>query len=294
MGTGGIRSKVAKTRFEEDLNKILAEQKGVYFPIKASLHERLMKRKTSPKLLYPNPDDEFCFEKIGPNYSIISQYEEQIKDAMRKGIPIFAEPLTVEKIRPKGYLILNGHHRWAAAMRLGINKVPISIINLAQAADIRDMLKNSANKKRAVFDLDEVLLCSPSDPYTEKAPGFPFNIRFNKTLRLGVPALFFFLKQHGYDIWVYSANYYSYDDIRALFMYYRVQVDGAITGMRKRSQAQKKMRALIAGRYETTVHIDNDSVLVAKHGPEEYSLSGSPGDWSGEIMDIVKGFGVDE
>ena len=184
-------------------------------------------------------------------------------------------------------------HRWAAALRMGIKKVPIHIINLAQAADIREMLKSSFNNKRAVFDLDEVLLCSPSEPYTEKPPGFPFSIRFNKTLRLGVPALFFFLKQHGYDIWVYSANYYSYDDVRALFLHYRAQIDGAITGMRKRSQMQKKMGALIAGKYDTTIHIDNDSVLVAKNGPEEYNLSGNPRDWSSEIMDVVKGFDTD-
>ena len=285
---------MAKTRFEEDLNGMLAEQRGVYFPVKASLTERLMKKKASPKILHPNPDDEFCFESVGPNYRIISEYEEQIKDALRKGVPIFNDPITVEKTRPKGYLILNGHHRWAAALRLGVKTVPIHIINLAQAADVRDMLKSSANNKRAVFDLDEVLLRSPSDPYTEKAPGFPFNLRFSKTLRLGVPALFFFLKQHGYDIWVYSANFYSYDDVRALFLHYRAQVDGAITGMRKKSQMQKKMGALIAGKYKTTIHIDNDSVLVAKNGPEEYSLSGNPGDWSGEIMDIVKGFGADE
>ena len=89
---------------------------------------------------------------------------------------------------------------------------------------------------------------------------------------------------------MYSANYYSYDDVKLLFRYYHAVIDGAITGMRKRSQMQKKIGALLASKYAITLHIDNDSVLLARNNHEYYELSGKARDWSGEIMDVVKGF----
>ncbi len=285
---------MADTRFEADLKAMLAEQKGVYFPVRASPFERLLVFKASPKALYPNADDEFSMSGIGPNYNIISDYEYKIRDAMRRGHPPFDEALVVEKMRPKGYLLINGHHRWAAALRMGLKKVPIQVVNLAQASDIRSFLKGSDFDKRAVFDLDEVLLRPKEDPFLERAPHFPYNLRLQGRLRLGVPALFNFLKQEGYDIWVYSSNFYSFDDVKAFFRHYSAPVDGAITGMRKKSQMKKNMGSLIAEKYKTTLHIDNDSVLVAKSAPEEYSLSNNPREWSGEIIDIVKGFKPDE
>ncbi len=285
---------MAETRFEADLREKLELQRGVYFPVRAHLSERLLVKKASPKDLLPNAEDEFCVQGIGPNYGIISGYEEKIKDALRRDVPFFDEPILVEKLRPKGYLIINGHHRWAAALRMGLKKVPISIVNLAQAMDIRKILIESDNDKRAVFDLDEVLFRSPDDPYLEKPLRFPLNLRFHERIRLGVPALFCFLKQEGYDIWVYSANYYSYDDVKLLFLHYSAVIDGAITGIRKRSQIKKKTGALFKEKYSATLHIDNDSVLVAQNNPEYHVLSGNARDWSSEIMDIVKGFRVNE
>ncbi|MBP3241914.1 MAG: ParB N-terminal domain-containing protein [Oribacterium sp.] len=35
----------------------------------------------------------------------------------------WGDPIIVEKMYPDGYMILNGHHRWAAATRLGLKKV---------------------------------------------------------------------------------------------------------------------------------------------------------------------------
>ncbi|MCR4657435.1 MAG: ParB N-terminal domain-containing protein [Lachnospiraceae bacterium] len=281
---------MAETRFEATLREKLEQQRGVYFPVKASLAERLLKTQASPEILLPNAEDEFCMSGIGPNYGIISGYEDKIRDAQRKDQPVLDEPLIVEKMRPKGYLLINGHHRWAAALRMGIKKIPIKIVNLAQGMDIRKIINESDHDKRAVFDLDEVLLRSPDDPFLEKPLRFPYNLRFHKRIRLGVPALFYFLKQEGYDIWVYSANYYSYDDVKLLFRHYSAVIDGAITGMRKRSQMQKKFGSILSGKYKTTLHIDNDSVLLAQNNPEYYALNGNARDWSSEIMDVVKGF----
>ena len=37
------------------------------------------------------------------------------------------EPLPVQKISPDGYLILNGHHRWAAAHLSGMKSIDVEI-----------------------------------------------------------------------------------------------------------------------------------------------------------------------
>ncbi|MCR5403892.1 MAG: hypothetical protein K6E91_08775 [Butyrivibrio sp.] len=63
-----------KTRFEIMLEEKVNEQKGIYYPIRASLLERLLVRSISPEALHPNEADEFCFPDIGPNYQIISNY----------------------------------------------------------------------------------------------------------------------------------------------------------------------------------------------------------------------------
>ncbi|WP_022760235.1 ParB/RepB/Spo0J family partition protein [Butyrivibrio sp. AD3002] len=62
----------------------------------------------------------------------------------------FSEPIVVEKVSPDGYLILNGHHRWAAARNAGLQNVPVEIVNLTQEDDIRKMLKNSDRQKRVM------------------------------------------------------------------------------------------------------------------------------------------------
>ena len=69
---------------------------------------------------------------------------------------IMDDPITVEKVHPDGYMILNGHHRWAAAMRVGIKMIPVKIVNLTNEVDIEKMLRASNNDKRATLDLDEV------------------------------------------------------------------------------------------------------------------------------------------
>ena len=104
---------------DEEINKV----KGVYYPVRASFFRRKFCKKASCHALHPNPEDEFCFPDIGPNYGIISKYQEQYRRGAQfktgfeeSGID---EPLMVQKVKPDGYMILNGHHRWAAALRSG-------------------------------------------------------------------------------------------------------------------------------------------------------------------------------
>ena len=79
------------------------------------------------------------------------------------------EPVMVEKTRPDGYMILNGHHRWAAAYRVGLRKLKIKIVDLTTQRDIRKMLENATSDKRVTLDLDEVVFRPATDPYLEQS-----------------------------------------------------------------------------------------------------------------------------
>ena len=285
---------MAKTEFEKKIYDDVQKQKGTSFTVKASLLERLLVRKTACSNLHPNAEDEFTFESVGPSMRIIGEYEEKFRYNQRHNQPIFDDALIVEKLHPKGYLLLNGHHRWAAAMRCQIKKVPIKIVNLAQDSDIKKILENSKHDKRVTLDLDEVIFRSDNDKYVEAVPKFRL-IKFKKKLKLGVPALFHYLSKQGYDIWVYSAQYYSIDDIQRFFRAYSVHVDGIITGTEKRkasnSASAVQREKMIAAKYKQTLHIDNDMVLMtgdvegAKY--KKYDLNVPADEWSRKAIDII-------
>ena len=92
--------------------------------IKASLWERLTKKKVNVDKLYQNPLDDFSDPKIGPSYSAVSEYMKEIGNSGK-----ISEPITVQKLASGGYEIVNGHHRWLAAIKSGLKKVPIRIKN---------------------------------------------------------------------------------------------------------------------------------------------------------------------
>ena len=150
-----------------------------------------MVRKISPFKLHPNPDDEFCNPKIGPNYQIISGYEQKIRSSLPYDIPPFDEPLIVQKITPGGYMLLNGHHRWAAARSCDMDPVPIKIVNLTSESDVQQMLSESDRTKRVTFDLDEVVFSS-EEGYYEIIPQSLLGKKVKEQIRLGIPALFRF------------------------------------------------------------------------------------------------------
>ena len=285
-----------KTEFEVWLQNEIESQKGLYVPVKASLFERLMVTNLPCQSIHPNPDDEFCFPEVGPSYRIISEYENEFRQNIQNGYPAVKEPLMVGKVHPSGYMLINGHHRWAAAMKAGLKKVPVKVINMTTDDDIRRMIENSQHDKRITLDLEEVVLRDASDPYIEKVPGLRGSGK-NHRMRLGIPALLHHFNTHGYDIWVYSANYYSIDDVQRYFRRYSVNVDGIITGTSKKkvseSEAEKNMARLIANKYSQTVHIDNDMVLVTHSQSkdfEEYPIEVTGADWSKEIMDKSKSY----
>ncbi len=110
---------MAKTDFDKYIAERIKENQGVLVPVKASLFELMFVKKADPKKRHPNPGDEFCDPAIGPNYKIISEYMEKITRRSAADPEPWEEPLIVEKVHPEGYMLLNGHHRWAAVLKTG-------------------------------------------------------------------------------------------------------------------------------------------------------------------------------
>ena len=286
---------MARSKFDEFIADEISKQKGVYIPVRAGLIERLFVRKAKCTDLHPNAEDEFSIPSVGPSYRIIGEYEKKFREALQFERRVFDEPLTVEKLRPNGYLLLNGHHRWAAAMRCNIKKVPIKIINVATESDIKKILEKSQHDKRVTLDLDEVVFRPENYKYLEKKFIFPLNLRMKQRIRLGIPALFYFLAKNGYDIWVYAADYYSIDDIQKFFRAYSVHVDGIITGVANRDQNQTesalRMEKLIANKYKKTLHIDNDLILVTRGRTgefEEFQIDSSEEEWAKKAISVIE------
>ena len=204
------------------------------------------------------------------------------------------EPVMVEKTRPDGYMILNGHHRWAAAYRVGLRKLKIKIVDLTTQRDIRKMLENATSDKRVTLDLDEVVFRPATDPYLEQSLRFPLNRIYKERIRRGIIALFHLLNEKGYDIWVYSAQYYSLNYLVYFFRHYHVHVTGIVTGTARKTagaeEEKKETEKMMEGRYRTTLHIDNNMVLQTHRDSrefEEYRLSGSAEGWSREVIDVI-------
>ena len=282
------------TKFDAFIAEEIKKIKGVYVPVKAGILRRALIRWAPCKKLHPNPDDEFCMPKVGPNYGIISDYMNRFREERRHSRQYCDERLVVERIRPDGYLILNGHHRWAAALRLGYGRIPIEIVDLTDETDIREILKNSKHDKRVALDLDEVVFVSGDVP-AEKPLPFPTRKVYKERLRLGVPALFRYLNKNGYDVWVYTAGYYSADYIRRPFKKYHVHISGAVTGLGRKTadgaKVRKEMETLIGNKYPVTIHVDNDMLLRVSGATKEvgeYGIGGASAEWSQRVMEIIK------
>ena len=280
------------------LDQLLKEEldhyRGLYVPVKSGILRRALIRRLSPRRLHPNPEDEFCNPRIGPNYSIISKYERIYmgQDDFEANNIYDEERLSVERVRPDGYMILNGHHRWAAARKLGKRLLPVHVVNLTREEDVQASLDRSTNTRRVTLDLDEVVFRGRKGDAAEKHLPFPWSLLYKQPMRLGVPALFRFLEKDGYDVWVYTSKYLSMEYLERYFSAYRTAVSGVVTGMshNSRKDSRGKMAALLRDRYTVTVHIDRNSVLRVDRETgkyDEYPLSGSGGSWSREIMDIV-------
>lgn len=278
--------------FQDYLKQEIDNTKGISVPVRAGFLRRILIRRTACKNLHPNPEDEFCSPTIGPNAQIISKYCKEFRRfGTKPSIEYTCEPLTVEKIRPSGYMILNGHHRWAAGIMTRQRSLPIQIVDLPMEEDIQRMLQASRNDRRVTLDLDEVVFRSEGEGPVEKLPFF-LRLRYKQRLRLGIPALFRFLNNKGYDIWVYSAKYYSFRQIQALFMLYGTRVTGVVTGTAGKGRlVHERLKESVSEHYPTTIHIDAHGILKVdsrNKDYEEYDLNETGAQWSRQIMDLIE------
>ena len=287
---------MAGTELDKYIAAEIAKYKGVAFPLKSGPLRRALIKRTDCKKLHPNPADEFSMPEVGPNYSIISKYERQLINAdVDKYFD--HDPLIVERMYPDGYMILNGHHRWAAALRTKSPAIAINIVNLTQEEDIEKMIAKGKNDKRITLDLDEVVFATDEDDEIDIEQGlrFPFDHFYKERLRTGIPALFNFFKLQGYDIWVYTSHYYSMEHLAGLFKRYHARVTGVVTGTARpggsaTKQVQENIKKLIAQKYRYTLHIDKNMVLQTYSGTgefNEYEIKLQGSNWSGAIMKIV-------
>ena len=107
---------LGNSEFDNYIAEEIQKYNGVSMPLKTGILRRLLVTRVGCKRLHPNPNDEFSRPEIGPSYRIISDYEKKF---LHYGCPsdfcvMGLDPIVVERMHPDGYMILNGHHRWAA------------------------------------------------------------------------------------------------------------------------------------------------------------------------------------
>ena len=120
----GYTDKLSR-RIQDDVAKYKDRRETV----RASILEVLTVRFLSPDQMHPNPEDEFCDPDVGPNESIVEKYVDEARSNLKSGADSFDEAILVAKMKEGGYLIINGHHRWAAAVKVELNRVRVAIAN---------------------------------------------------------------------------------------------------------------------------------------------------------------------
>ena len=96
---------------------------------RANFIDILTVRHLSPDKMHANPDDDFCNPKVGPNEEIVDKYIEEARRDMEVGEMSFDEAIMVAKLENGEYMIVNGHHRWAAAIKVGLTQVRVVVVN---------------------------------------------------------------------------------------------------------------------------------------------------------------------
>ena len=113
------------TRIKKDVEKYSGKRQTV----RASIIDIMTVRHLSPDQMHANPDDDFVNPKVGPNEEIIEKYIEEARRDMEMGAMSFDEPIMVAKLENGEYMIVNGHHRWTAAIKVGLTQVRVVVVN---------------------------------------------------------------------------------------------------------------------------------------------------------------------
>lgn len=281
--------------YQEFVLDDLKKYEGLTRPLKASLPERLLVRKMLTKRLHPNPKDEFSMPEIGPNYEIVQSYVEKLAPIMqpysyRPAKPEEIDRLIVEKIKPHGYMLLNGHHRWLAACMVHLKTVPIKIVNITHEDEILEAMRRTENRICVSLDLDEVIITADGEKHTESLPGNPLRLLYPERIREGVPALIDALQHLGCDIWVYTGQYKSASAIRRHLSLYGIRVDGIVNGLKDRKPASR-ISEHFTERYDVSVHVDVEGIICVDTKNKSYDaveLVKGKTAWASEAISVIR------
>lgn len=268
----------------------LKDYAGLGHPVKSNFIARTFVKNLEISKLHPNPDDEFSVPEIGPNDTIISNYESYFRRMMLHGMNPFDDPVYVTRLSTGGYLILNGHHRWYAAHRTSMNKLPVKLVNVTPAESIIAAVNRSGKNMCASFDLDEVLFTDGVSSPAERDLPFPLKNIYPQRLRKNATVLIHELQSLGCDIWVYTGDFYSDLYLKLFFMLHGIHIDGIISG-KMSSKVRKVIQNAFAEKYNYSLHIDNDGVLCVNTKTKEYETVDFPKDdnvWAVEAYTTLR------
>ena len=264
----------------------MARYVGLTKPVRATILERLLTKKLSVDKLHPNPYDEFSETDVGPNYDIINNYADSMRTALWQSKDVIKEPIIVEKMSVGGYMILNGHHRWMAAHRTGVKKVPVQVVNVAPDEEIFAAISKSKNIKCVSIDLDEVLLADRST-YPEKVKMSLLSKKmFPKILRFNAGALINELRREGFDVWVYTRGFHSSEYINFLMKHQHTKVDGIVNGLSRR-KSKEGLRNAFINKYKYSLHVDNAGIICVNNAIREcdtYDIDTTQNNWAADVM----------
>lgn len=270
----------------------LKNYKGLTHPVKSSILSRIKPKYINPAKLHPNPDDEFSMDTVGPSWTIISNYEESIRMHMQRGEDIFDhEPIIVVKLDKGGYMILNGHHRWMASLKLRVAKVPIKIVNITLDEDIYKVINKSTRNKCVTIDFDEVLFSDDFQETSEKIP-FPQNLIYKKNIRDKASLLIQEFQRLGFDVWIYTGGYLSEQYIKGLFFINKCHVDGIVNGINGKRNAQK-LRDVFRTKYDTILHVDNEAITFVNTRTKKFDvldINASSEEWASATVSLAGDF----
>ena len=262
--------------YYEKVVKDVEKYNGIRKIVKTNFIERWATKYSAPEHLHPNPEDEFSIESIGPNMEIVSNYVQEVKFLQsHPPMDIYEDPLIVQKMEPDGYMLLNGHHRWFAALRMNAKKVHIRIVNMINENDVHRMTSDTENTKLVTFDFDEVLIAPDDNNQAPLVFSF-FKEKYNERLRIGAPEVIKAFQSKGYDVCVYTAGYFDEEDFKNFFSMYKIEVKIIVNGLNeKRGNAAGKadnLKELLKNKYKQIVHVDNETIYDVDHVTHNYEM----------------------
>ena len=260
-------------------------------PVKSPIVLRINSWKIDPRKLHPNPEDEFSITDVGPNWNIIGDYEKSVRFHDKRKEDLFEDPIIAVRLDKGGYMILNGHHRWMACLKLRIPKVPVKIVNITQDDDIYKVINKSKRDKCVTIDFDEVLF---ADAFQDNAPDMPFplSLIYKKNIRDNASLLIREFQRMGYDVWVYTGSYLSQQYIEGLFFGNKCYVDGIVNGVNGKRDPHK-LREIFRSKYHTILHVDNEALTFVNTDTKKYEMveiSASEEEWASQVVTHARDF----